>query len=461
MLFKTVPLLLIFPVMLSGQEWKKYEDLEKAGWSVSKLEEAGVVASTTGTAAVLVVDRGNVVAAWGHIDHPYKSASIRKSIYDVTMGAAHYLEPFDVNASMKSLEIDDIDALSDREKAATLEHLMMARSGIYHPAAYETASNAARRPERQSAAPGTNWYYNNWDFNLTCEAFERLTGETIADAFIKNISGPLGMEDFEKHHIYDVLEPRLSRYPAVTFRLSARDLARIGKLYLQDGEWKGKRIVSSQWIKRSTTPTTVFEEGSYRGEGNAYGKLWWIFPARPELDSPYQAHHRVAALGSGGQIMVLFPELDLVIVHLADTDRGRGLRDSDVTKLMDRILGARKTKRGTSKLESVSVEKLSDKNPIPIRSDYSLLTDKQRDALEGTYMFTEQEGMTLYPYEKRLFLQPIGMPLNDVEVLQVSDGSLRSPLVSLVVEPVFNDEMTVDEIQVTFRGQKMNGKRKQ
>ncbi len=65
----------------------------------------------------------------------------------------------------------------------------------------------------------------------------------------------------------------MSRHPAITFRISARDLARIGKLYLQQGRWNDQPIVSPDWIAQSTKPHTAFASNHYRGAGNGYGRL--------------------------------------------------------------------------------------------------------------------------------------------------------------------------------------------
>ena len=443
-----------------AQEWKQYTNAKQSGWSKTELKKARRFAGTIGTAAVVIVDHGHVVQAWGAIEHPFKAASMRKSVYDATIGATHYASPFDVNTELGKLGVDDLAPLSTEEKRATFEHLLTARSGIYHPAAYETRSNADRRPKRGSAPPGTQWYYNNWDFNVLCVAFKQLTGEGMKEAFADRLAKPLGMEDFQQRHVFNALEPRLSRYPAVTFRLSARDLARVGKLYLQDGRWGNDPIVSADWVKRSIEPHTTFEPGHYRGEGNGYGRLWWVFPARPERNSPYQAHHRVAARGSGGQIMVLFPELDVLIVQLADTDAGSGVSGRDGVKLLDMIIGARKGNPASdAALGRLRVKKLSGKSPEPLRNDLQAVPENRRTALEGRYAFSEKTGIRLYQFDGRLFAQPIGMRLTDIEVFQASDGTLRSPVASPVFEPIPGLDGPVTALRMTFRGRTQTGKR--
>ncbi|MEZ5345665.1 MAG: serine hydrolase [Pyrinomonadaceae bacterium] len=445
-----------------SQDWKQYLDTEKAGWSSEQLEAAKKYAVSINSAAVMIVDQGNVVAAWGNIDHPYKAASIRKSIYDGTIGAVNLRKPFDPGTSIEKLGIDDIEPLSSEEKQATFEQLMTARSGIYHPAAYETESNAERRPERHSAKPGEKWYYNNWDFNVVTAAFEKLTDQKINDAFAEEIAVPLGMEDFKPDHVFDWFEPRVSRYPAATFRISARDLSRFGRLYLQKGKWNGKQIISPDWIKRSTSFLTTFENGHYGGEGNGYGRMWWIYPARMESGVAFEKHLRVAARGAGGQLMVLFPEIDLLIVHRADTDLTNGVSGSAVLKLMDLIVSARKTApRKDAELGDLRVEPLSGKKPAPLRNDFLAVPENEIEKLEGSFMFSEKQGIRLYRYESRLFAQPLGMPLPDAEMFKVADKTLRSPLVNIVIRPVFETDRNVETLEITFNGQTLSAKRRE
>ncbi|GAA4518571.1 hypothetical protein [Sphingobacterium thermophilum] len=77
--------------------------------------------------------------------------------------------------------------------------------------------------------------------------------------------------------------------------LSVHDLLKIGQLYLQNGQWKGKSIVSSQWVEESTTTHSFWEN-------KPYGYLWWI------LDD-----ETFAAIGDGGNIIYVNRSKNLVI----------------------------------------------------------------------------------------------------------------------------------------------------
>ena len=138
---------------------------ERTGWSAEKLQAADDVARSIGTGAYLVVHKGVVVHACGAVDQPMNLASARKSVLSILYGIAVDRHEIDINKSLTDLGTTDSGGLSDTEKQATVRELLEARSGIYHPAAYETSEMKANRPGRGSHPPGTFWYYNNWDFN--------------------------------------------------------------------------------------------------------------------------------------------------------------------------------------------------------------------------------------------------------------------------------------------------------
>jgi CubicO group peptidase (beta-lactamase class C family) len=84
--------------------------------------------------------------------------------------------------------------------------------------------------------------------------------------------------------------------------LRGSDLAKIGYLYLHDGMWDGKRIVSGDWVKQSLTPYIDAEEG-YK-----YGFKWWLLP-RTDMQQ-----YVWMGMGFGGQRLMVFPEEELIAV---------------------------------------------------------------------------------------------------------------------------------------------------
>jgi CubicO group peptidase (beta-lactamase class C family) len=198
------------------------------------------------------------------------------------------------------------------EKQATVRELLEARSGVYHLAAYETRGMQEKRPERGSHAPGTFWYYNNWDFNALGAIYEHATGHGIFDAFYEKIAKPIGMQDFQPSdgryiHSDD------SRFPAYVFDLSARDFARFALLYLHGGRWNGVQVVPEEWVKASTHPYSDTPSGGY-------GYLWWTGDSasgeRADILFPKGSFW---AEGHLGQYAVVVPSRDLIVVSRLDS----------------------------------------------------------------------------------------------------------------------------------------------
>jgi CubicO group peptidase (beta-lactamase class C family) len=223
----------------------------------------------------------------------------------------------DLSATLKALGIDDLQGLSEREQAATLRHLISARSGVYHPAS-NFSGVTEEGPKRGDQGPGEYYWYNNWDFNAAGGIFEQLTGSGIYEAFDEQLARPLGLQDFDlTTHIENGKTGNLgqSKFPAYHFFLSARDLARLGLLMLRGGEWNGEQVLPPDWIVESTsiiTPNTEINPPKTREKGFAYGYMWWIFD--PER-FPEEYHGGYAARGHYGQYIIVLPAVDVVIAH--------------------------------------------------------------------------------------------------------------------------------------------------
>jgi CubicO group peptidase (beta-lactamase class C family) len=111
-----------------------------------------------------------------------------------------------------------------------------------HPPDLVGLGERQRRPARGSHPPGTFWYYNNWDFNTLGTIYEQATGTGIYEALDRLIARPIGMQDYRPQDgVY--FPGAASTHRAYPLRMSARDLARFGLLYLNKGAWAGKQIV--------------------------------------------------------------------------------------------------------------------------------------------------------------------------------------------------------------------------
>lgn len=254
--------------------WLQYSHPSEAGFDSARLARACSYADSVRSAAVMAVYRGHVMAACGAVDRRLELHSVRKSLVSGLYGTAVDAGEIDLDATLGELGIDEDGKLTAAEEKATVQDVITARSGVYLPAAYAPESQDERRPERGSHPPGTFWYYNNWDFNVAQVIFERATGKDLYRAFDRRIARPIGMEDYLPSDGFRAYEPTLSIYPALTFRMSARDLARFGELYLQEGRWDGRQVIPADWVRRSTTPVSDLGGGAamrvFRFRGDPY-----------------------------------------------------------------------------------------------------------------------------------------------------------------------------------------------
>lgn len=420
-------------------EWLQYADPARAGWSGAGLDRAQEIAKEAGSAAVMVVEGGIVVEAWGEVDRPFPVYSMRKGLYNALVGMLIEEGELALDATLAEFGIEEIDSLTDTERSATVEDLLASRSGVYHESAYEPASMKRSRPERGSARPGQQWFYNNWDFNLVAHLIERTSGKDLASLFRDRVAEPLGMEDFHPDHAFSFLEPSRSRFPAVIFRMSARDLARFGELYLRKGAWKGERLLDEAWIDASWTPRTIFPPDSPFGASNGFGYLWWIYPGRPEGDGPFARRDVYLTRGSDGQVLAMLPDLDLVMVHLTVAEDGKF---TDAVRVFDAILAARtETPEGDEpKTVALDPEPLGDLPPQPERRTKVPWSAEMVTSLAGQYSLGPQVSFVVHEIAGRLFALPQGVPLAEVELFVDETGTIFSPAVDLALTPVRGED---------------------
>lgn len=284
------------------------------GFSQDGIDRAVAYAQRQGSTSGMIVHGGMVIAQWGDVARKSNLHSARKSFLSALVGIAVARGQMHLDDTLAQLGIDDTaPALSPAEKQATVRMLLEARSGVYHPATYETVRMKALRPPRGSHAPGTFWYYNNWDFNTVGAIYERSTGTRIFDALRTEIAIPVGMQDYAPSDGRYVPGGTVTRYPAYPFDLSARDFARFALLYLHDGCWRDRQVVPAGWVAESTRPYSDTRTGGY-------GYLWWTSASASGARGRDAMLARPAFWADGhlGQYAVVVPSLDLVVVSLVD-----------------------------------------------------------------------------------------------------------------------------------------------
>jgi CubicO group peptidase (beta-lactamase class C family) len=267
------------------------------------------------TRAVVVVKDGQLIAErYGDgfdTDTPLLGWSMAKSVANAIVGRL-------VGAGQLALDDDQLLGgwADDERSQITLEHLLQMTDGLAFDEVYDPGTDATqmlfvpRDPGAFAAAkpleapPGTRWSYSSGTTNVLCDVAHRASGLGPELAH-ELVFAPLGMTSA-------VMEPDAAGDLVCSSFLyaTARDWARFGQWYLQDGEWDGDQLLPEGWVAWSTTPVDLPTE-------NPYGAQWW-------LNEGPDGGLRMAAVpadafwasGNEGQQVVVVPSEDLVVVRL-------------------------------------------------------------------------------------------------------------------------------------------------
>lgn len=323
-----------------GKTWDKYKTPEEMNYSSSKLEKAREYSKQIESSAVVIVVSGKILYEWGKVETKYKTHSLRKSFLSAMYGNYVRKGIIDLDKTIEELGIDDEPPLTEVERKATVRDCIKARSGIYHPALYESANMKALKPPRNTETPGIHWYYNNWDFNAAGTIFKQLTGNDIFEALKREIADPIQMEHFEVEDGWYVTGEE-SIHPAYPFRITARDCARFGLLMMRNGKWNDKQVVPADWVEESTR----YHSDATLYSSSGYGYMWWVardqnkFPHLPGVELPEDSY---SARGAGGHYILILPAYDMVVVHRVNTDDpGKRVKKEEMGNLVQMILDAR------------------------------------------------------------------------------------------------------------------------
>lgn len=285
----------------------------------------------SGLHSVLVLRHGETLAEvyfpgtderWGtplgerdhQIDSLHDLRSVTKSIVSLLYGIAlaeGKVPPVDASLIAQFPEYTDLAAEPERQ-AIQIHHVLTMQMGTEwnedlpysdprnSEIAMELASDRYRyileRPIIQ--APGQHWNYNGGATAIIGHLIAQGTGMSIADYAKEKLFSPLGIADFEWVAGTDGVPSAASG-----LRLTARDLAKIGQMLLNHGQYDGQQIIPADWLEAALTPHA--DTGMLR-----YGYFWWL---APEGDPPSW----FAGLGNGGQRLTINPALGVVGVIFA------------------------------------------------------------------------------------------------------------------------------------------------
>jgi CubicO group peptidase (beta-lactamase class C family) len=311
-----------------------YTPLPGDDWEVSTPAEQGLdpmlVAELYYNAAeletiysLLVIKNGYLIAEdyfnEGSVDQKDRLQSVTKSYTSALVGIAldqGYLSS--VDQKMLDFFPEVADQITDpRKDQITIQDLLQMRAGYpseeTDPALWDGLLSGHYPPLIEEfpliADPGTEFNYSNLSSNWLGIIVDRATGTNLKAYAEENLFLPLGVEagewgtDAEGHN-----------NGCGDLHLTARDAAKFGLLYLNDGEYEGNQVVPADWVHDSLQRYSedINATGGFPANFGlsisdiGYGYQWWSAKAG--------GHHLDFAWGHGGQFIVLLDELDMVIV---------------------------------------------------------------------------------------------------------------------------------------------------
>jgi CubicO group peptidase (beta-lactamase class C family) len=204
------------------------------------------------------------------------------------------------------LTAEVVGAVDQRVQETTLRHLLTMRAGWRDEQV--TGRNIVLRSinRRLAREPGTAWEYDNASAHIIAAVVSRATGFDLREYARQGLFQPLGIVPGEWEQDAEGIE-----FGSTGLHLSVRDMAKLGELYLNAGEWQGRSIVHSRWVQASTKSWTDTPDPNF-----GYGYYWWI-------DKPTQSY---VAIGFGGQMLWVNPAKRLVVAVASDPQREPRLR---------------------------------------------------------------------------------------------------------------------------------------
>jgi len=208
-----------------------------------------------------------------------------------------------------------------RKEQITIRHLLQMRAGYpweeTDPVLWDGLLSGHYPPLIEEfpliADPGTEFHYSNLSSNWLGIIVDRATG--------------MNLKSFAEEHLFSVIDVEAGEWGTDAeghnngcgdLHFSARDAARFGLLYLDDGEYQGKQVISEDWVHESLQKYSedINATGGFPANWGlsfsdiGYGYQWW--------SARVGEYHFDFAWGHGGQLIVLLDELDMVIVVTSD-----------------------------------------------------------------------------------------------------------------------------------------------
>lgn len=272
------------------------------------------VCGKNGIERVVILKEGKTVFEGSESDIPRNVWSCTKSFTSTVLGLLIEEGKCTLDEKVHSY----LPEMKEHYPDVTFRHFATMTSGYRAEGDVEAGghgqSNTPFQPSSEPLfAPGAEFRYWDSAMNIFALALTKVAGKSIKDYFKEKVADPIGMDpekwdwkDFGE--IGGITVNGGAGNKSKGIYISAREMARFGRLFLNNGKWDGEKIISKQWIQSATIPQI---ETIIPNDTTPYGFNWWTsgtFNGAPK--------DTFAAKGFNNNRCIVIPEWDLVIVRL-------------------------------------------------------------------------------------------------------------------------------------------------
>ncbi|MCI0522388.1 MAG: beta-lactamase family protein [Bacteroidales bacterium] len=289
----------------------------------------------------VIVRNGYIVASWGDIERPEITFSATKSYLSTVAGLAYDYGLIEVEDKVWK-NVTDGTFNGPHNSKITWEHLLN-QSSDWSGTLFGVPDWADRPPRtgtpddwqrRELLEPGTAYEYNDVRVNLLAYSLLQVYRRPLPVILKERIMDPIGASTTWRWNGYDnswiTIDGQMIQSVSGGAHfgggmiISTLDHARFGLLFLRNGEWNGKRLVSEEWIRKATSPSPA---------NSSYGYMWWLLTGSTKWkgvpDSVFYA------VGMGGNYVIVDQPNDMVVVV-------RWINPSKIGEMMTMIVKSQK-----------------------------------------------------------------------------------------------------------------------
>lgn len=300
------------------------------GAAVDRFVEESLSPGIRNRRAILVAVNGKTMVERyydSNADETAALASVTKSIVSTLVGIAVSEDLLTLDETLSELLPSHSSVMTSQVRAITLRQLLTMTAGLPEddgpysvPSGDDWVTEILRRGTVQS--PGEGFAYSSVSSHLLAAILTEATAQPLLTYAREKLFDPLGIDttpayqpiispspnqaEVRAYNRADFAWPRDPQGIHIGYgevKMTAEDMVKLGNLYLHQGRWAGEQVLPSDWVQDATA-SAVSAEGGFGGMG--YGYQWWVTSAGE--------HRAFAAIGYGGQIIQVVPDLQLVVV---------------------------------------------------------------------------------------------------------------------------------------------------